>query len=394
MIYRKLKAEGLFTGDRMLDGNSVLICSENGQVEAIVPEHSAGENVEQFHGILSPGFINCHCHLELSHLKGLIREKTGLVDFVFTVVTQRHFPEEEILDAIAGGEDEMLQNGIVAVGDICNNALTISSKEQQRLHYYNFVEVSGWSPAVAHARFQRSKGYYEDFLRLSDTGSQVSMAPHASYSVSPELWGMMKDFYAGKTTTIHNQETAWEDELFMKGTGEATRMYGMMKIDNNFFNPSGKSSLQTCLHHLEPAKKLLLVHNTFINETDLIYCHQSSWMGALFFCLCPNANQYIENRLPPVDLLRRQHATIVFGTDSLASNHTLNILEEIKTIAKNFPAVPSEEMLRWATHNGARALQLDHLLGSFEKGKRPGVVLIENTDGNKITDQSRVRRII
>lgn len=394
MTYRKLKADGLFTGEEMLDGNTVLICGMNGQVEEVIPEHSAGEDVEYFKGIISPGFINCHCHLELSHLKGLIPEKTGLVDFVFTVVTQRHFPEDEMLDAITRAEDEMLQNGIVAVGDICNNTLTITQKQQQRLFYYNFVELSGWSPLIAETRFQRSKIFYDEFIRLSGTGSQVSMAPHAPYSVSGKLWEMMGDFYRDKTTTIHSQETAWEDELFMKGTGEANRMYEMMRIDNHFFIPSGKSSLQTYLPYLAEAKKSLLVHNTFIHENDLMYCNQSSLKDSLHFCLCPNANQYIENHLPPVELLRKHHAIIVLGTDSLASNHGLNILEEIKTISRNFPNIPLEEMLRWCTANGAKALGLDHVLGSFKRGKSPGVVLIENVESGKISDLSNVSRII
>jgi len=394
MIYRKLKADGLFTGDKILDGNNVLICTENGQVEGIEPEQSAGGDIEQFRGILSPGFINCHCHLELSHLKGLIPEKTGLVDFVITIVSQRHFPEEEILEAIARAEDEMLQNGIVAVGDICNNSLTFHQKKLQRLIYYNFVELSGWSPAIASIRFQRGKECYENFLRLPETGSPVSMAPHAPYSVSPELWEMMKEYYAGKTTTIHNQETVWEDELFLHGTGEANRMYGMMKIDNSFFKPTGKSSIQSYLPRLAGAKNALLVHNTFVHEPDLIYCNQSDWKHALFFCLCPNANQYIENQLPPVDLLQKHKVTIVIGTDSLASNHRLSVLEEIKTIAKKFPDIPLEEMLQWCTINGARALKLEQSMGSFEKGKKPGVVLIENTEGRKLHDRSKVRRIL
>ena len=186
------------------------------------------------------------------------------------------------------------------------------------------------------------------------------MAPHASYSVSSKLWEMMKAYYAGKTTTIHNQETTWEDELFMKGTGEANRMYSMMNIDNS----------------------------------DLIYCHQTASKDALFFCLCPNANLYIENQLPPVDLLRKHNAMIVMGTDSLASNDELSILEEIKSIAKKFPHIPSEEMLRWCTFNGAKALQLEQIVGSFTKGKTPGVVLIENAEGRQLNGHSKVRRIL
>jgi cytosine/adenosine deaminase-related metal-dependent hydrolase len=153
---RKFQAEKIFDGTKFLDQQTVLITSEDGVVEAIVPVSEAGDDIQQLNGIISPGFINCHCHLELSHMRGIIPEKTGLVDFVFKVVTERHHPEEEILQAVARAEDEMLEGGIVAVGDICNNVLTISQKQKERLLYYNFIESSGWLPGVSEVRYQRA----------------------------------------------------------------------------------------------------------------------------------------------------------------------------------------------------------------------------------------------
>src|SRR6185312_8124097 len=126
MAYLKFNARHIFTDKELLDNNFVLITNEEGIVEDIIGKNDAGEDIQYFKGILSPGFVNCHCHLELSHMKGLIPEKTGLVDFVFKVVTERHFDDDEIFDAIAKAEDEMYANGIVAVGDICNNTLTLS----------------------------------------------------------------------------------------------------------------------------------------------------------------------------------------------------------------------------------------------------------------------------
>src|ERR1043165_4597837 len=105
MHYRKITADKIFDGYRFLE-NHMLIVSTDGVIDALLPVE-AGDDVEYFHGILAPGFINCHCHLELSHMKGKIPEKTGLVDFVFKVVTERSADEEEIAKAIARAEDEM-----------------------------------------------------------------------------------------------------------------------------------------------------------------------------------------------------------------------------------------------------------------------------------------------
>src|SRR5579863_3419096 len=118
MFFRKFKADYLFLGDRMAEPNSVLITTAEGRVQSIVPEVEAGEGVEQHRGVLSPGFVNCHCHLELSHLKGVIPEGTGLVDFLSMVIRRRGEGLERIPEAMLSGEEEMLQKGVVAVGDI------------------------------------------------------------------------------------------------------------------------------------------------------------------------------------------------------------------------------------------------------------------------------------
>jgi cytosine/adenosine deaminase-related metal-dependent hydrolase len=382
MNYKKITADKIFDGYKLLE-NQVLIVTEEGVVEGLVPMEDAGENMERYKGLLTPGFVNCHCHLELSHMKGRIPERTGLVDFVFKVVTERHHPEEEILKAIADAEEEMQRNGIVAVGDICNNSLTIAQKQKGRLRYYNFIEASGWLPSLSQVRFERAKALYEEYSRHPGSYRQgagtptpcCSIVPHAPYSVSEELWRRIQPFFEDKVVSIHNQETAFEDEFFLQGTGDFQRMYQMMKIDNTHHRPTQKSSLQSYFDKLLGASRILLVHNTFIRQQDVEYINGLP----AYFCLCVNANQYIEDAMPPIELLRRNQCAIVLGTDSLASNRSLNILDEIKTIRQYFPCIALEEMLQWATLNGARALQMDKELGSFEKGKRPGVVVVDET---------------
>lgn len=381
MHYRKLKGEALFDGYKMQLGK-VLILDERGIVEAVVDEREAPD-AELFDGILTPGFINCHCHLELSHMKSLIPEGTGLVDFVFSVVTQRHFKEEEILEAIAASEAEMQRNGIVAVGDICNNVLTLPQKEKGNLAYYNFIEASGWLPAVAQTRFERALGIYHAFAtHHSPLPNHQSIVPHAPYSVSPELWQHLQPYFQNKVVSIHNQETAHEDEFFRQGSGDFKRMYDLMKIDNSHHQPTGKTSLQSYFKHLSEAASILLVHNTFTSPEDIDFVMRQTPRSQLqtFFCFCINANLYIEEALPPVEMLQERGCSIVLGTDSLASNWSLSILDEIKAFRKHFPAIPLEEMLGWATINGAKALGMESWLGSFEKGKQPGVnVLQSNT---------------
>jgi aminodeoxyfutalosine deaminase len=391
MSYRKLKADHLFTGRELLPRDYVLLLKD-GEVKAIVNEDEAGEGVESYNGILCPGFVNTHCHLELSHMKGLIPEKTGLVDFVYKVVTERHWEHDEIASAINIAEREMLANGTVAVGDICNNLSTLREKKQHKLAYYNFIEASGWHPSVFSARFERAKVFYNAFVQEYPC---TSIVPHAPYSVSEELWKQIIPYYEERVVSIHNQETAHEDEYFQQGTGEFERMYRMMNIDTSFFTAPQKSSLQYCFDKLAKARSIVLVHNTFTQQEDIDMIKKKvPGNSTVSFCLCINANLYIENAVPPVELLMRNNCNISIGTDSLASNHQLSVLEELKTIARHFRNIDLATMLQWGTINGAKALMMDNTLGSFEKGKRPGVVLIEKAENLKLTNQTKATRLI
>ena len=391
MSYRKLKADYLFDGFTLHDSDTVLICKPDGTVEAVVKTDQAGGEIESFQGLLSPGFINCHCHLELSHLKGQIPGNQGLVDFVLSVVSRRKEMQESILAAMQAAESQMQEAGIVAVGDICNTGDSLVVKSSRRLFYYNFIELLGWSPAQAVSRFNNGKALAELFIQNLKDEDHLSLNPHAPYSISPGLWDLMIPEFRGKTITIHNQESADENEFFETGGGGLPGMYARLKIDNDHFKAPGKHSLPVYLNKLKTASRILLVHNTYMDKADLALA--LGFHKGLFLCLCPNANQYIENRLPDIPVLIKKNNAVVLGTDSLASNKQLSILEEMKLIKQHFPSIPTSSMLVWATSNGARALSFDEKLGDFAKKKKPGIVLIENIANGEIGAESSCRRI-
>jgi aminodeoxyfutalosine deaminase len=395
-LYRKFTANNIFTGSNLLPAGNVLITDTAGLIKEIIPEKEAGDNVERLIGILTPGFINAHCHMELSHLKGVIPEKTGLVDFVYNIITQRHFAQETILAAIMTAETDMLQNGIIAVGDICNTTHSITQKQQQRLLYHNFIEVAGFVPAGATTRFETATETLHQFLSTAHC-QWSSISPHAPYSVSPALFELLNNYPNNNLITIHNQETAAEDELYKTGTGDFLRLYEKLGIDISFFKHSGKSSLQTFLPHFKNNQSLILVHNVTTSKEDIDFVKlrmSNIELPSVFYCLCPNANQYISNIIPNVNRLIENGCNIVLGTDSLASNHQLSILEEMKTLQQHFPQLELQTLLQWATFNGAKALQMEGKLGSFEKGKQPGIVLIENTNDLQLTEKSTSKRIL
>lgn len=396
-MYRKFTADYVFNGYQF-GQQQVVVTDLLGTIIDVIAETEAGGDIEKLNGILCPGFINAHCHLELSHMKGLIPKNTGLVDFVLKVVNERHFAEDEILAAIEKAENEMLQNGIVAVGDICNNTLTIPQKSKGLLQYHNFVETSGFIPAFAKERFDKSVSVLEEYKRqrATDNKQRTTINPHAPYSVSPEMFALINDFPGNNLLTIHNQETLAENEFFEKGTGDFLRLYQQMGIDISFFKPSGKTSLQTWFPYFTKNQSILLVHNVSTSETDFECIKPRTKNSELktCICLCPNANLHISNTLPDVKMLMKYTDNIVLGTDSLASNDQLSVLDEIKTLQNNFEDIDLGVLLKWATSNGSKALQMDDTLGSFGKGKRPGVVLIEGVEGLRLNNNSSSRRIL
>ena len=394
MTYRKFKADYLFTGVEMAPAGSVLVSSEDGTIQDIVPATEAGDEIERLEGILSPGFVNCHCHLELSHMRGNLPEMTGLVDFLLAVITRRgqSATPETIASAIAAAEQEMLDRGIVAVGDICNTAATIHQKTQGRLFYHNFIETMGFVGATAKDRFAQSLQVFNAFAEAYPyPGETNSLVPHAPYSVSPELFRLVANFPGNRLLTIHNQESEDENRFFLDGQGEFLRLYKALGVDTSFFTGTGKHSLPSYMPYFYRNQTLILVHNVVTTREDL---PEAGGHPKLHVCVCPNANLYITGKLPDIEMLAASGHSIVLGTDSLASNHQLDILEEAKTLQMHFPALSTETILRWATSGGAKALELDTVIGTFEKGKTPGLVQITGVDDGRLGALARAQRIL
>jgi cytosine/adenosine deaminase-related metal-dependent hydrolase len=376
-MYQKFKADAIFTGSELLGSDKVLVVNSDGSIEGMLDLSAAGDDVQVFKGILSPGFINSHCHLELSHMKEMIPAHTGLQEFVKQIVALRNVEEHIIEEAIENAEAEMLANGIVAVGDICNTLDTLSVKEKYKMAYYSFVELYDLDPTRSYDKIKAGLDIQQAF---QDKCIRASLVPHAPYSVSFNLWKLLSNHFGSHTISMHNQETKDENDFFETKTGSFLGMYERTKVSLDFFEATGLSSLQSVLPYYKKAAASILVHNSFTSANDIDAVKKQ--MPNTFWCLCPNANQYIEQTMPPIELLRSKNANIVVGTDSYASNWSLNILDELKTIQKHNPTITLQEMLGWATINGARALQMDKTLGSFEKGKKSGVVVIENIGVN------------
>lgn len=392
---RKITADWVHPINQAPIQNGVVIVGKQGKIIALstASQHNQ-EELEYHQGSIIPGFVNTHCHLELSHMKGKVDTGTTLIPFITSVVQKREAAKIAIQAAIEAADQEMYEAGIVAVGDISNVQDTFAQKFKSPLRYYTFIEMFDFlQEQNAETEFNKYKAVY-DSLELRE-GAYKSYVPHAPYSASPTLFDKINRANQGKncTVSIHNQETVPENELFLEKKGAFLPFYQGFGLSLEHIEATNKTAIYYALKHLDPAQRTLFVHNTLTTSEEIQAAHQ--WSDRVYWATCPNANLYIENRLPNYQAFIANDACMTIGTDSLTSNWQLSILEELKTIAKYQSYIPFDLLLKWATLNGAKALGMEGDLGSIEVGKTCGLLVLKGLDtNNKITAHTSVQRIV
>ena len=391
---KTISADILFPVDQHPIKNGYVSFQNDGTIDSIGKVSNLISEVDQhYSGAICPGFINAHCHLELSFMFQKIPTHTGLIDFIKHVVAIRNeFDEETQQKAIQKAEQQMIANGIVAVGDISNDTRSFNVKEKSKLRFHTFVEVFDFQPGVTLDFIEKGKQVFE--AAPKDGGNTASITPHAPYSCTPTLVNFCDRFSSRHTPllSIHNQEHPEENKYFIDKTGSWNELFAYWDENQDWFVPAGKSSLQAMGECLTKRNQILYVHNTFTSANDVKWAQEH--LSDVYFCSCPNANQYIENNLPNYEELLSAGATICLGTDSLASNWQLSILDEMKTIQQHFPQFSTAQLLEWACLNGANALYFNDELGSLSPGKRPGIVHISNINSDfSLSETSKASRL-
>jgi len=376
------------TGEPIKNG-AVTYDNATGKILEIRQLTAETANTPYYNGVLVPGFVNAHCHLELSHLKGLIPPCKSLTEFLYSIhllQNSRVFNYDDFFAA----DQAMYDAGINAVGDISNADDSAFVKSRSKIRYCNFIELIG-------ATEERIEQNRDTFHRVSkdfhyNDDNQVFAVPHSPYFVSDAQFEDINALNAGNQSiiSIHNQETAAENELYISHTGSFVDLFAP-NVAN--IKCTGKKSLPSYGHHLAGYDNVLLVHNTYSERDDFEYALQT--FRNPFFVLCPKSNLYLEGRLPDVSTMMTMNLNICLGTDSLSSNDTLSILEEMKVIVQNFKQISFNDILRMATINGAKALKFDDQYGTLQVGKAPGLLLLEDFDfqGFNICKETTVRRI-
>ena len=373
---RIISANSIFNGINFLSQEMALVIDDFGLLKDIVKKTEIqSSEIEHYDGIIAPGFVNAHCHLELSHLFSQIESKTGLIEFLKQVIAKRNnFNKKEQEDAAIEADFKMWESGIVAVGDISNIDTTFKTKANSKIYYHTFIELIGLNPLHSETIFEKGLSLLKQLENYNLIGS---LAAHAPFSSSKLLINKIANYNGlnNLAFSIHNQESEEETKFFAGRPSGINDLFDYLNIDINWFTPPKTSSLLSYLDEI-PNKKSLLVHNTFCKEEDII----ASKHKFINWCFCPGANLFIENTLPNYDLFLNHNQNWCIGTDSLASNQKLDMCFEASILLAKSPSISIESILKALTYNGAKALGIEDKFGKLIIGKNTGLNLIQHSD--------------
>ncbi len=384
---RILYTDYLFTGEKPPIKNGCIEIDNEGTIISIIdkPTSQIKKEASYFPGAIIPGLINAHVHVELSMLNGIVAPEKGMTSFIASIAGLRgKFSIEAQTDAIIDTLNELYNQGIVGIGDICNTPLSFESKSKSPIRTHNFIEVFGLDSTKADQTIDQALKTLIEAQNMN-CGS-ASLTPHAPYSLSQELITKLYDYLVTsyQLVSIHLAESKQEIELLEHRTGEMAELFGKTGMLKNLPD-SFHSPIEMVKTVIPKACRLLTVHNTELNETMIDDLREH--FNDLWFCICPTSNYYINKTSPDIQLLGSSKIPIVIGTDSRASNPALLIAEDLMAIQRLAPTLPAWVIIKWATVNGARLFNWDDL-GELKPGTKPGLVWLKGvTSGEHLPIQ-------
>jgi len=354
----------------MLLRNAAVHVSDPGRISRLEPWQGPPSRLETRvidwgSAIILPGLVNAHSHLELTRLHGLVNPGPSFTGWLSALMTERRkLKKEDYLESVARGAYLSLSCGTTLVGDVSASGLSWEALKPEKVRKVVFEEVTAFLPGKAGETLSTLKSRLErvepDYF-LSSTAS-----PHAPYSVSPELFRAVADLVRqrGGRLATHAAETKQELEFLGSGTGEFKDFLSALGVLPEGWQPPEMAPIA----YLEQLgildRPALLVHCNYLDEDSKarILSHNCSVV------YCPRSHAYFGHELHPVRELLDMGVNVALGTDSLASNDSLSVLDEMRFLFRNRKDLKCDEIIRMATLNGAVALDFGGVLGRLRRG--------------------------
>jgi cytosine/adenosine deaminase-related metal-dependent hydrolase len=332
------------------------------------------------HVVVLPGLVNAHTHLELSWLRGRVPPANQFTEWVKTLVAIRRGTEQLMTPGMVGpvhdAIGELRASGTVAIGDVTNSLAAVEPMKAQSLTGVVFHELLGFSErdgSLIEATRERRAA-------AERHGIRISLAPHAPYSTSVELFKAIRAAVSSSDCpilSVHLGESIEEVELLQNGGGPWRGMLQTIGVWRDDWEVPACGPVQFLDRHGIIDSRTLVVHGVQLDDASL------QRLKALEATLvtCPRSNRWVGVGYPPIERFYRSGVAVAVGTDSLASVEDLNLFSELKTMRYLAPSIPARRLLESATLVGAKALGLDRELGSITPGKPAALLAVTLPEG-------------
>ncbi len=325
----------------------------------LLPMYASEAKVVQLESaVMAPGWVNTHCHLELSALRNQLKSFDNFPEWINRLIEHRaRFSDEELRSAARDGARELVASGCVLVGDVTNGLLLKDEEIDSRLKRVVFYELLGFNPDAAEDIFQEAS------VKIQTENPAALCTPHAPYSTSPRLMQLLHE--RNRLQSVHLAESPEEVSFLQDGSGPFRAFLETRGIETGSWTAPGKSPVAYLGTLGVLDRKMLLVHGVQVNQDDLNYI-QSQQVGV---SICARSNARMNVGQAPLEEYLKRNILLSIGTDSLASNDDLDMNKEINYLFNNFSGISPAELIKLATLNGAIALQQETYYGSLEPGK-------------------------
>jgi cytosine/adenosine deaminase-related metal-dependent hydrolase len=344
------------------------VAIEGGQVVAVggaaeIRATHGGDERDLGERVLAPGLINAHCHLDLTHLRGEVEWRGSFIEWVLQLVAAKSLhSEKEYLSAYTLGMDQLIRSGTTTVVDITSTPAILHQILPGKLRVWWCLELIDFNRADG-AAAQTAEAL--EFMEAHpNVRGGFGLSPHAPYTASAELYRLCGERAREQNIplTTHLAESQEEDDMIRRGTGAMYDYFLRAERDMSDCKRVGPTQLLAEYGVLGP--RCLVAHANCLTPLDTALLKQS---GA-HVVLCPKSHRFFQRGTPLLDTLREYGINVCLGTDSLASNDTLSMLEEMQTLARMFPRLPARVLLEMATVAAARALNQSGKLGRITPG--------------------------
>ena len=386
MTVRIFHADHVLPGDALPVADGAVVVDESGVVldvgraVDVLPLHT-GADLVRVRGLLLPGLVNAHTHIELSAMRGRVGGGRGFVGWVDALIAHRQelAPEEES-EAIEAAVDELVRTGTVAVGEVTNSLAAVQPLARRGIGGCVFHEVFGQDRASVLRRVEGLRAELEERVpQWPSRDLAYAPAPHTLYTTHEDALRALLEavrLMEGRTS-LHLAEHTSERRAIEHGDGPIPEWLFARAKQTPEWPKVPLLDYAERVGALSPSVLLVHVVEARADELSRIAERRAPVV------LCPRSNLHIEMKLPPLLAVRAAGIEAALGTDSLASNASLDVLAEAKALADRFPGVPAHELVTMATWNGARALGRTDL-GRLAKGARPGLLAVEAEIGGGV----------